>query len=113
MRRRRTIKQEGERRSVFLRYLGEVATAVSEINGLDRQDVYDNLVRVAERKTQEADTKLDKHGKKVEDPGELFGDNVLIVDPANADSAASEKARQQELFDDSNSNGRPVRARKK
>ena len=33
LRRRNRVRQEGERRNIFLRYLGEVATAVSEING--------------------------------------------------------------------------------
>ena len=37
LRRRKRVKQEGERRNVFLRYLGEVATAVSDINGANRQ----------------------------------------------------------------------------
>ena len=79
LRRRRSIKQEGERRSIFLRYLGEVANAVSDINGANREKLYDNLMRVAQRKTKEADTKLDKRGKKI-DKDELYGDNVLIVD---------------------------------
>ena len=79
MRRRKTIKQEGERRSIFLRYLGEVATAVNEINGTDTETLYQQLLKVAQRKTVEADTKLDKHGKKIE-AQESYGDNVLIVD---------------------------------
>ena len=37
VRRRMKVKQQGERRQMFLRYLGEVATAVSEINRVDRQ----------------------------------------------------------------------------
>ncbi len=81
LRRRKSIKQEGERRSVFLRYLGEVATAVSDINGTSRQKLYDNLMKVAQRKTREADTRLDKRGKRVsEEDQELYGSNVLIVD---------------------------------
>ena len=36
MKRREKVKHEGERRSIFLRYLGEVATAVSSVNGKDR-----------------------------------------------------------------------------
>ena len=32
LRKRLKVKQQGERRKIFLRYLGEVATAVSEIN---------------------------------------------------------------------------------
>ncbi len=81
LRRRSRVKQEGERRNVFLRYLGEVATAVSEINGADRQQLYAQLLEVAKRKTAEADAKFDDRGRRVEeDDEEDFGDNVLIVE---------------------------------
>jgi len=103
LRRRRIIRQEGERRTIFLRYLGEVANAVSEINGSDRQQLYDNLMKIAQRKTSEADTKLNDRGRRVEDE-ELYGDNVLIVDPTPAaraegsNGSTRNKAKQGELF---------------
>jgi hypothetical protein len=50
MKRREKVKHEGERRSIFLRYLGEVATA---------------------------DVLLGEDGKPVEEDN--FGDNVIIV----------------------------------
>lgn len=78
LRRRKSIKQEGERRAVFLRYLGEVAQAVSSVNGVDAGGLYEDLLRVAKRKTAEADTKLDQSGQRVSE--EVYGDNVLIVD---------------------------------
>lgn len=81
LRRRKSIRQEGERRSIFMRYLGEVAAAVSKINGSEKESVYEGLLKIAQRKTSEADTKLDDRGRKVDD--ELFGDNVLIVDQHN------------------------------
>ena len=81
--RRMKVKQEGERRSIFLRYLGEVAGAVAEIRDLgdkEQKDLYDRLLNVAKRRTAEADTKLDERGKKVQTPLEdELGDNVLIV----------------------------------
>jgi DNA topoisomerase-6 subunit B len=82
LRRRMKVKHEGERRNVFLRYLGEVATAVSEINRADRKKLYDQLLLVAKRKTATADVKLDERGRVCEDEnGELEGDpSVLIVD---------------------------------
>jgi DNA topoisomerase VI subunit B len=84
VRRRMKVKQQGERRNVFLRYLGEVATAVSEINRVDRQQLYEQLLSVAKKRTADADVKLDKRGRPIED-GELdLGDNVLIVDPMEA-----------------------------
>ena len=100
LRRRKSIKQESERRSIFLRYLGEVATAVSEINGASRQNLYDNLLKIAQRKTKEADTKLDKRGKKIEEDSELYGDNVLIVDQQPlTNGSASSNGSQGELFE--------------
>ena len=81
--RRQKVKQEGERRSVFLRYLGEVAEAVSVIEEYSEKKktaLYERLLHVAKRKTAEADTKLDDRGKKIEAAEEEFGDNVLIVD---------------------------------
>jgi DNA topoisomerase-6 subunit B len=81
LRRRLKVKQEGERRSLFLRYLGEVAGAVSEINQTDRQALYDRLMDVAKRKTVEADAKFDDRGRKVAEEDEDFGDNVLIIKP--------------------------------
>jgi len=87
--RRQKVKQEGERRSVFLRYLGEVANACAAIdNKLDRDALYERLLHVAKRKTAEADTKLDDRGKKVQAADEEdFGENVLIVEPAETTEA--------------------------
>ncbi len=79
LRRRKRVAQQGERRSIFLRYLGEVASAVSQINGADRDELYQQLVKVATRITAEADVKLDRHGRPIDEELD-FGDNVLIVD---------------------------------
>lgn len=77
--RRKRVQQEGERREIFLRYLGEVASAVGMIKGLSdrgKKDLYGRLVEVARKKTAVADTVIDDRGKKVE---EDFGENVLII----------------------------------
>ncbi|MCU0963018.1 MAG: ATP-binding protein [Pirellulaceae bacterium] len=79
LRRRQRSQQEGERRNIFLRYLGEVATAVSEINGADRAALYGQLLDVAKRKTAEADAQFDDRGRRIESDDEDFGENVLIV----------------------------------
>ncbi len=82
LRRRLRVKQEGERRSIFLRYLGEVANAVSEINSTDRDKLYEDLLEVAKKKTMQADMKLGEDGRPIEDDEELdLGENVLIVKP--------------------------------
>ena len=63
---------------MFVRYLGEVAQAVSDLNGCDKSEIYNHLTRVAKRVTKEADTKLDDRGNKIKP--EDYGDNVLIID---------------------------------
>ena len=79
LRRRLRVKEEGKRRDVFLRYLGEVASAVSTINQTDRKALYDRLLAVATLKTAEADVHLDDRGRKVVEPEADFGEHVIIV----------------------------------
>ncbi len=80
LRRRLRVAQEGQRRTIFLRYLGEVASAVATINGGNRDKIYEELLLIAKKKTAEADVKLDESGRPVEEPEELdLGDNVIIV----------------------------------
>jgi DNA topoisomerase-6 subunit B len=80
LRRRLRVAQEGQRRTIFLRYLGEVATAVATINGGNRDKIYEELLLIAKKKTAEADVKLDESGKPIEEPEEMdLGDNVIIV----------------------------------
>ena len=80
MRRREKVKQEGERRNIFLRYLGEVASAVTSINQGDREHLYNQLLEVAKLRTSMADVKLGEDGKPVEEEELDLGDNVIIID---------------------------------
>ncbi len=83
LRKRLRVKQEGERRTIFLRYLGEVATAVSDISAVNRDALYQQLLSVAKKKTSEADVALDDRGNPIDDDEALdLGNNVLIVGPA-------------------------------
>jgi DNA topoisomerase-6 subunit B len=83
--RRKRVRQEGERREIFLRYLGEVAHAVATIKDYGdrpRKDLYGRLVDVAKRKTAVADTQLNDEVKHREDAAEdELGENVLIANP--------------------------------
>ena len=82
--RRNKVKQEGQRREIFLRYLGEVASAVGEIKDLgdkNKTSLYQQLLGVAKKRTQEADTKLDDRGRKVSRLEDELGEHVLIVNP--------------------------------
>jgi DNA topoisomerase VI subunit B len=92
---RKRVHQEGQRREIFLRYLGEVAHAVAtikEYGDRPRKDLYGRLVDVAKKKTAVADKPLNGEGKKREKPAEEFGENVLIVGPETtpAETPASE-----------------------
>jgi len=82
LRRRHRVKHEGERRNLFLRYLGEVARATSQINQADAKKLHDQLLLVARRRTAQADVKLDDRGRPVDEEELDLGGNVLIVDPA-------------------------------
>lgn len=81
LRRRQRVKQEGERRNVFLRYLREVAIAVHKINGNDTDDLYEKLLMVAQKKTAEADTKLNRLGQKIEATDDLDADESVLIVP--------------------------------
>jgi len=89
LRRRLKVKQQADRREIFMRYLKEVSKAVSDISGVKQAELYDKLVRVAKKHTAEADMKLDDRGRKIkEQPEELkLGENVLIVDPSTHKAA--------------------------
>ncbi len=81
---RNKVKQEGERRSIFLRYLGEVAGAVGEIqnfNDKKKTALYEQLLHVAKKKTAEADVKLDSRGKKIQAEETLEGDEKVLIVP--------------------------------
>jgi DNA topoisomerase-6 subunit B len=84
--RRLRVKQQSDRREIFLRYLKEVSGAVSDINGAERDALYDELVKVARKVTADADMKMDDRGRKLSpEESELANDAaVLIVDPLNA-----------------------------
>jgi DNA topoisomerase-6 subunit B len=90
LRRRNRVRQEGERRDVFLRYLGEVSRAVSEINEADAGDVYNQLLKVARKRTAEADVRMDDRGRVVQQDQLDLGENVIIVEhDENEDVVAS------------------------
>jgi DNA topoisomerase-6 subunit B len=82
LRRRLQARHEGERRQIFLRYVGEVAAAVSRINNADEKQLYERLLEVAKKRTIQAEVRLDDRGRRVDESDEEdFGENVIIVEP--------------------------------
>ncbi|MGW8257647.1 MAG: DNA topoisomerase VI subunit B, partial [Thermoguttaceae bacterium] len=84
LRRRQRSRHEGERRNLFLRYIGEVAAAVSKINNSDPDKLHSQLLKVAKKRTVEADTELDDRGRKKSDNFDDLGENVLIIDQSQS-----------------------------
>jgi DNA topoisomerase-6 subunit B len=74
------VAEEEERRSIFMRYLKEVASSVAEIKGKEQQGLLERLQKVAVKRTSTADIKLDERGKKVEQTLEA-DNNVIILAP--------------------------------
>ncbi len=99
LRRRLKVKQQSDRREIFMRYLKEVSGAVSEINGAPKDELYDQLLKVAKKVTADADMQIDDRGRRVEDdPTQLdLGENTLIVDPADHEAAINRVAVADEL----------------
>ncbi|MGD0896940.1 MAG: DNA topoisomerase VI subunit B [Thermoguttaceae bacterium] len=91
LRRRNRVKHEGQRRQIFLRYLGEVAKAVGSINGADSRRLYERLLEVAKRRTLQADVRLDDRGRPIDEDDADFGENVIIV------AAGTEAAGEGEI----------------
>ena len=113
MRRRLRVAQEGQRRSIFLRYLGEVASAVATINGVDRDELYQQLLAVAKKKTAEADVKLDDRGRPIEEQDDLdLGDNCIVV-PQIVPGLATEPADETGPKKPAKTAKKPGRRRKK
>ncbi len=97
LRRRQKMKKEAERRSVFERYIGEISTACHNITGTDARQLYVALQKIAARKTEEADQKLDQDGKVVgkQDALEKDDDVIILHDRSTAGDEGSDS-----LFDE-------------
>ncbi len=84
--RRRKMRYEGDRRSIFERYIGEVVEACATIKKIDRESLASNLLAIALKTTARADEQLDDHGRPVKGKKALseaeqeFGENVVVVD---------------------------------
>ena len=97
MRRRLKVRDAGARRNTFLKYLNEIAEAVTVIKDYPEnrtKQLYEKLCAVAKVKTLHADLSVDKQGNFVEGEEEEqdFGDNVLIIDRSGVEAGAADAA---------------------
>ncbi len=65
LRKRKKQQREGQRRSVFIRYIHEVVEAINSITEIDREAFRDDLIRIAQQRTQIADIQLDDEGRPI------------------------------------------------
>ncbi len=77
LRRRQQMRREGERRSLFERYIGEVAKACGAITGLDPAPLYEALTATAAKKTERADIQMDEEGNIVKTPTKKRRDELM------------------------------------
>jgi len=100
--RRKKQRYEGERRSIFERYIGEVVTACNAIKRINQSKLEKDLLAIAKRVTARADEQLDDSGKvikgkkKGEAPESEFGENTVVVERPPADAPP----KQPKLIDD-------------
>ncbi|MBI5864970.1 MAG: DNA topoisomerase VI subunit B [Planctomycetes bacterium] len=104
IRRRKRQRLEGERRSIFERYIVDVADALSKITGLESGKLARDLQQIARSRTADADVVLDEDGKAIKPAAgeaesnagdELAGDESIVIVEANAATPADDS-----LFED-------------
>lgn len=98
IRRRRRQRLEGERRSVFERYVPDVAQALANLTGASETRILERLAEMAKQRTAEADVELDEDGRPIVPQGDdLAADEGTLVVPANQ-VPVDEPAPPAELF---------------
>ena len=102
---RKQMRKQSERRGIFERYIGEIATSCHAINGTDSKKLYAALLQQAAKKTKEADQKLDLDGKIV--AGKQLEDDEDVIILSDRQSAVGDVADDGDLF------GNAIPAKKK
>lgn len=114
LRRRQRMRREGERRSVFERYIGEIARACERLSGADAEALRDRLLETARTKTAQADAVLDEEGRVVRSQRDsLAADDEVFIRDADDGEPESDADEATEPESDPQPGGAPSRARKK
>ncbi len=109
MNRRKRMAREGERRSAFIRYIGEISKACASITGVDAKSVYAALQRQAQRRTAEVDLVLDDEGKVVDDGGRLAKDDDVVIVEERRSTVLEDDEPTTALFDAASPGDKPTR----
>jgi DNA topoisomerase-6 subunit B len=115
LRRRKRQRLESQRRSIFERYIPDVAEALAKLTGQSEDGLLRNLQAIARRRTAEADLELDEDGRPVrrdavDEAEELPDDGSTVV---VADNATEEVPVVEELFESGNGGGESQRTRRR
>jgi hypothetical protein len=95
------MQRESERRTIFERYIGEVAKSCQKITGTDAQRLYNALLSQAERQTAQADQQLDDEGRVLNETARLARDEQVVIVPSQqADQASDDDEIGESLFQD-------------
>jgi DNA topoisomerase-6 subunit B len=112
VRRRRRQRMEVERRSIFVRYIADLAESLANITGSSEKRLLADLQSIAKRRTAVADVELDEDGKpiaKKKETDELAGDESTVIVPENEPTEIADGLFEE----DGNSNGNNRRKRSK
>lgn len=91
--RRKRAKYEADRRSAFTRYIGEVVNSCGEITRINKKELNDQLLAIAQKVTARADEKVELIGGggpkarakgKAEPISSEYGENTIVVDRETA-----------------------------
>ena len=98
LRRRQRMRRDAEKRDVFERYIGEISRSCNAITGADMDELYDALMKQAQRRTEIADAVLDDEGKIVGYKNERNGlekdEGVVIVSREDGEAGNAPKPAQ-------------------
>ena len=111
LRRRKQMRKQSERRGIFERYIGEIATSCHAISGTDPKKLYDALLKQAAKKTKEADQKLDLDGKVV--AGKQLEDDEDVIILADRQGGSDGDDAGEDLFGGPLPQSPPGRRRKR
>jgi DNA topoisomerase-6 subunit B len=92
LRRRRRQRLEADRRSIFTRYIPDVAEALASLTGQNPRELMQKLERIARRRTAQADVQLDEEGRPIHQPSDELPDDgsVVIVENHRSEPAPGE-----------------------
>jgi DNA topoisomerase-6 subunit B len=78
LRRRKRQRMEADRRSIFGRYIPDVAEALANLTGISRDRLLKQLNSIAKTRTAEADVQLDEDGRPIAPAAATGGDGRTV-----------------------------------